>query len=128
MATRVLLIDDDARLHALLAEYLAPHGVEVGHAPDGGRGLAALESGAWDAVLLDVMMPGMDGLEVCRRIRARKTLEGVRLLTMTAHLTPRLEQESREAGAETCLQKPVDVEQVLEIFRVPLALSSAARR
>ena len=74
MATRVLLIDDDTRMYELLAQYLGQNGITVAHAPDGGRGLAALEANAYDAVLLDVMMPGMDGLEVCKSIRAKQQI------------------------------------------------------
>ena len=72
MALRVLCIDDDTRLYELLASFLGPNGIVLEHAPDGTRGLAALEAGVFDAVLLDLMMPGIDGLEVCRRIRTRK--------------------------------------------------------
>ena len=60
---RVLCIDDDRRLFELLASYFAPNGVTLAHATDGAKGLAALERDVFDAVLLDVMMPGMDGLE-----------------------------------------------------------------
>jgi DNA-binding response OmpR family regulator len=66
VTVRVLHIDDDARFAELVATYLSQNGMAVTHTLDGGRGLAALESGSFDAVLLDVMMPGMDGLEVCR--------------------------------------------------------------
>ena len=69
MALRVLLIDDDARLAELLSGYLAQHDVVLGHARDGVTGLARLDADAFDAVLLDVMMPGVDGLEVLRRLR-----------------------------------------------------------
>ena len=69
MALRLLLIDDDTRLHALLASYLEQNGFTVTVACDGARGLLALAAGTFDAVLLDVMMPGMDGIEVVRRIR-----------------------------------------------------------
>ena len=68
--TAALLIDDDARLASLVAEYLGQNEVDVTVAADGERGLEALGKGRFDVVLLDVMMPGIDGLEVCRRIRA----------------------------------------------------------
>lgn len=58
---RALLIDDDHRLAELLSEYLGQHGVEVVHALDGPRGLLRVEQEAFDVVLLDLTMPGMDG-------------------------------------------------------------------
>ena len=72
MPTRgaALLIDDDARLGALVAEYLAKHEIDVTVVGDGERGLAALKKRRFDVVLLDLMLPGVDGLEICRRIRA----------------------------------------------------------
>src|SRR5687767_14085014 len=81
MAVYVLLIDDDARLSELLSSYLEQNGVTVTWASDGGRGLAALEKGSFDAVLLDIMMPGINGLEVCRRIRTKSTIP---ILMLTA--------------------------------------------
>ncbi|MEC9396487.1 MAG: response regulator, partial [Myxococcota bacterium] len=71
MSYRLLLIDDDHRLYDLLLEYLSGHGYSLSHAPDGPRGLAALEDDSFDAILLDVMMPGMDGFEVLRRVREK---------------------------------------------------------
>src|SRR5512143_1497909 len=79
MAIRVLLIDDDTRLHDLLASYLDQNGFTVTIASDGKKGLAALEGGTFDAVLLDVMMPGMDGIEVCKRIRSKSNIPVVML-------------------------------------------------
>src|SRR3569623_1709369 len=68
-AVRVLLIDDDARLAELLVGYLAPQGVTLVHAPGGQAALSQLAGAPYDAVLLDVMMPGLDGLAVLRKIR-----------------------------------------------------------
>ena len=65
----VLVIDDDPQLAALLREYLGSRGYTVDTAPDGPRGLARLKQGPVDLVVLDVMMPGMDGFEVCRALR-----------------------------------------------------------
>ncbi len=71
MSLRVLLIDDDARLAELLTSYFGDHGVALTHARDGASGLDTLARSTFDAVLLDVMMPGLDGLEVLRRIRSK---------------------------------------------------------
>ena len=78
---RVLLIDDDARLAELLVAYLAPQGVALTHAPGGQAGLAQVAAGGWDAVLLDVMMPGLDGLAVLRQLRAKDARLPVLMLT-----------------------------------------------
>ena len=72
LAISALVIDDDVRLFELLESFLQQNGVLVTHARDGREGLSKLESGAFDVVLLDVMMPGMDGLEVLRRASATR--------------------------------------------------------
>ena len=64
------MIEDDARLAHMVQEYLGQSGFEVTHAPDGEQGLSQLPLVQPDLVILDLMMPGIDGLEVCRRIRA----------------------------------------------------------
>ncbi|HVG57517.1 MAG TPA: response regulator, partial [Hyalangium sp.] len=74
--------------------------------------------------LIDLNMPDIDGLEVCRRIRARKQMESVRLITMTSNHSPEVVEQSKQAGAIACLAKPLDVQQVLELFRIPLALGT----
>lgn len=123
MATRVLLIDDDTRMYELLAQYLGQNGITVTHAPDGGRGLAALEAGAYDAVLLDVMMPGMDGLEVCRRIRAKSTLP-VLMLTARGDETDRV--VGLELGADDYLAKPFSPRELLARLRAVLRRAQPA--
>src|SRR4051812_33700989 len=102
MAFRVLLIDDDVRLFELLASYLEQNGCAVTTAGDGRKGLAALEQGAFDAVLLDVMMPGMDGLEVCRRIRERSKIP-ILMLTAKGDETDRV--VGLELGADDYIPK-----------------------
>ena len=74
MSVHVLVIDDDVRLFEVLDNYLTQNGVRSSHASNGLNGLAVLESGAFDAVLLDVMMPGLDGLAVLKKIRERSRL------------------------------------------------------
>ncbi|MFE8600791.1 response regulator transcription factor [Archangium violaceum] len=123
MATRVLLIDDDTRMYELLAQYLGQNGITVTHAPDGGRGLAALEASTYDAVLLDVMMPGMDGLEVCRRIRAKSTLPVI-MLTARGDETDRV--VGLELGADDYLAKPFSPRELLARLRAVLRRAQPA--
>ncbi len=120
MSSRVLLIDDDARLPELLQSYLGQNGVTLAHAPDGPRGLAMLEQGAWDAVLLDVMMPGMDGLEVCKRIRAKSNLPVI-MLTARGDETDRV--VGLELGADDYVGKPFSPRELLARLRAVLRRS-----
>jgi DNA-binding response OmpR family regulator len=120
MAFRVLLIDDDARLPELLTSYLGQNGVTLAHAVDGARGLAMLDQGAWDAVLLDVMMPGMDGLEVCKRIRAKSTVPVI-MLTARGDETDRV--VGLELGADDYVAKPFSPRELLARLRAVLRRS-----
>jgi DNA-binding response OmpR family regulator len=120
MAGKVLLIDDDTRLHELLASYLAQNGFAVTVAPDGMRGLAALadvHAGAFDAVLLDVMMPGMDGIEVVKRIRAKSRIP-VLMLTAKGDETDRV--VGLELGADDYIAKPFSPRELLARLRAVL--------
>jgi DNA-binding response OmpR family regulator len=120
MPSRVLLIDDDARLPELLASYLGQNGVSLTAAPDGEKGLAALEQGAFDAVLLDVMMPGMDGLEVCRRIRAKSNVPVI-MLTARGDETDRV--VGLELGADDYVAKPFSPRELLARLKAVLRRS-----
>jgi DNA-binding response OmpR family regulator len=114
---RVLCIDDDRRLFELLASYFAPNGVNLVHATDGTKGLATLERDVFDAVLLDVMMPGMDGLEVCRRIRQTRQIPVIML-------TARGDEADRvvglELGADDYVPKPFSPRELLARLRAVL--------
>jgi DNA-binding response OmpR family regulator len=123
VALRVLCIDDDARLFELLASYLGPSGVHLVHAADGRKGLAALEAGVFDAVLLDVMMPGIDGLEVCRRIRERSQVPII-MLTAKGDETDRV--VGLELGADDYVAKPFSPRELLARLRAVLRRSTAA--
>ncbi len=119
MSLRVLLIDDDARLAELLAGYLDQHGVTLVHARDGHAGLRVLGADAFDAVLLDVMMPGLDGLEVLRRIRA-----GAGGRVPVIMLTARGDEADRvvglELGADDYVAKPFSSRELLARLRAVL--------
>ena len=117
MAIRVLLIDDDVRLHELLASYLEQNGLTVTVAADGRKGLAALEGGTFDAVLLDLMMPGLDGIEVCKRVRQKSNIPIV-MLTAKGDETDRV--VGLELGADDYVAKPFSPRELLARLRAVL--------
>lgn len=117
MSIRVLLVDDDVRLHELLSSYLEQNGVQVGRAYDGLTGIRELESGTFDAVLLDVMMPGIDGLEVCRRIRQKSRIPVI-MLTAKGDETDRV--VGLELGADDYVAKPFSPRELLARLRAVL--------
>src|SRR5260370_35799254 len=114
---RVLLIDDDKRLHELLTTYLEQNGFSVMGPPDGRRGLSALDAEPFDIVLLHVMMPGMDGLEVCRRIRAKSRVP-ILMLTAKGDETDRV--VGLELGADDYIAKPFGPRELVARLRAVL--------
>ena len=121
MAVRALLIDDDPRLATLLKEYLEPHEVLLSHAPDGQTGLRTVQNGGVDLVILDVMMPGMDGLTVLRRLRERHALP---VLMLTARGDEADRVVGLELGADDYLAKPVYPRELLARIRAILRRTS----
>ncbi len=117
MSLRVLLIDDDARLAELLRGYLEPQGVALVHAGGGAAGLTALSQGGFDAVLLDVMMPGMDGLEVLRKLRERHS---VPVIMLTARGDEADRVVGLELGADDYVGKPFSPRELLARLRAVL--------
>jgi DNA-binding response OmpR family regulator len=109
-----LLVEDDARLAALTAEYLGGHGVLVTCTGDGAAGLEEASRRSYDVVLLDLMLPGKHGLEVCRELRSRSDVPIV-------ILTARGEEADRvtglELGADDYLAKPFSPRELLARIR-----------
>jgi DNA-binding response OmpR family regulator len=121
MTSRVLLIDDDTRLYELLASYLSQNGFDVEGARDGVQGIAALAASPFDAVLLDVMMPGMSGLEACRRIREKSRIP-ILMLTAKGDETDRV--VGLELGADDYISKPFSPRELLARLRAVLRRST----
>jgi two-component system, OmpR family, phosphate regulon response regulator OmpR len=103
MAERLLIIDDDARLAAMVSDYLTAAGYDVDCCFTGREGIAALERESFDAIILDVMLPDIDGLEVCRKIRMRSQ---VPILMLTARGDEIDRIVGLEIGADDYLAKP----------------------
>ena len=125
MATQLLMIEDDTRLAQMVGEYLGQSGMQVTHHADAAGGLAQLQGpgsgGLPDLVILDLMLPDMDGLEVCRRIRA---LQGpaaqVPVLMLTAKGDPMDRIIGLEIGADDYLPKPFEPRELLARIRAIL--------
>ena len=117
----LLMIEDDARLAAMVGEYLAQSGFAVTHRADGSSGLAALQEQPVDLVILDLMLPDIDGLEVCRRIRALPgELARVPVLMLTAKGDPMDRIVGLELGADDYLPKPFEPRELLARIRAIL--------
>ena len=118
---QLLMIEDDARLAAMVGEYLTQSGYGVTHAGDGESGLALLHDAPVDLVVLDLMLPGIDGLEVCRRIRAQPG-DGARVpvLMLTAKGDPMDRIIGLELGADDYLPKPFEPRELLARIRAVL--------
>ena len=127
-AVRLLAVDDEKPvLDALKRAFKGhSHQVELTTTTSAVEALLLVTELKPHGLLIDLNMPEVDGFEVCRRIRARKNLEGVRLITMSGRHTPETVEQSVKAGAVACIAKPVDVAQVLELFRVPLSMNKKA--
>jgi two-component system, OmpR family, phosphate regulon response regulator OmpR len=110
VADRILLIEDDSRLAAMVSEYLGGSGYRVTTAASGASGLERLGAEPYDALVLDLSLPDMDGLEVCRRLRAHWDLP-VLMLTARGDATDRI--VGLEIGADDYLPKPFEPRELL---------------
>jgi two-component system response regulator MprA len=115
---RLLVVEDDTAVREALAVVLGLDGFDVSTASDGREGMHALATVRPDAVILDVLMPGLDGLEVCRRIRATGDHTPVLMLTARAEISER--GAGLEAGADDYLVKPFAREELIARLRALL--------
>jgi DNA-binding response OmpR family regulator len=132
MAERLLMIDDDARLAAMVADYLTAAGYFVDRRLTGREGLAALDRDPFDAIILDVMLPDIDGFEVCRTIRAHAQTP-ILMLTARGEETDRI--VGLEIGADDYLPKPFSprelqarIRAILRRARAPSTAEDASLR
>jgi DNA-binding response OmpR family regulator len=117
----LLMIEDDARLAQMVSEYLTQSGFVVTHAGDGASGLEQLQQHAPDLVILDLMLPDTDGLEVCRRIRSLPApASKVSVLMLTAKGDPMDRIIGLEIGADDYLPKPFEPRELLARIRAVL--------
>ena len=110
MPLRILVVDDEAINLKLVSRLLEMEGYEVITAQSGDASLRLIEQTPPDMALLDVMMPDMDGYELCRRLRQNPRTAGIPIVMLTAMVDENERLKGIEAGADDCLPKPFDVE------------------
>ena len=113
---KILLIDDEPMVATLLKVRVASRGFLVETAIDGASGLHKAQTWQPDLVLLDILMPEMDGYEACRRLKAGKKTGHIPVVFFTALREPQIEVLAREAGAVCVVQKPF-VDQIFKAFQ-----------
>lgn len=120
MNARVLLLEDDRRLAQMLVDYLGAAGFQLNHELSVQNALARLSAGGFDALILDLMLPDGDGLEVCRRLRADPSLRRLPILMLTARGDTTDRVIGLELGADDYLSKPFEPRELLARLRAIL--------
>jgi two-component system phosphate regulon response regulator PhoB len=109
MSRHVLVVDDDPRLLHIVAMYLGIEGYDVAIAANGEEGLAEMQKRRPDLVILDIMMPGIDGIEACRMIRADPDTADIPVLMFSALSGDEDVERARLAGANHLITKPFNL-------------------
>jgi len=126
MAKHVLVVDDDPLIGQYLVDVLDGKGFTVTVARNGKEGLEAARSQRPDLILLDVMMPELNGFQVCEALRRDPALEATPVVMLTAMENQKLNELAFEAGAEACMTKPFQPDRLINIIN--LAIDNAARK
>lgn len=113
---RILVVDDNAINRKLAVAMLKRRGWHADEVDSGSAALHSLAIETYDGVLLDISMPGMDGIEVCRRIRADSRFAGLRLVAYTAHAMESEQQRYLEFGFDEVLVKPITMQNLADVL------------
>jgi DNA-binding response OmpR family regulator len=124
-ALRILLADDEPRLLHIVSMYLGMEGYDVRAARDGHEAMHLIETETFDVAVLDVMMPGVDGVEVCRRIRAGERTRGLPVLLFASLSADADVEAARLAGANHMITKPFSLPGLGTVIRDSFQRSSA---
>ncbi len=119
-AARILIVEDFADSREMYIEFLGAQGFDVSGAEDGLAALRALEEAPFDAVVLDIALPKLDGLSVLRRIRADPRFQALPVLTLSASLGADYQRIAMAAGATVALEKPCLPEELLSELKTAL--------
>ena len=126
MPKQVLIVEDDENIAELLRLHLRDEGYAIEHAADGETGLQLVERGQWDALVLDLMLPGVDGLEICRRARSMARYTPIIITSARSSEVHRI--LGLELGADDYLAKPFSVLELIARVRALLRRADAMAR
>jgi len=115
MAKRILIVDDDEMVRMALNELLKPEGYEVHTASGGVEALTRLDHNGYDLLMLDIIMPEMDGIELCKKIREKEDYREIPIVFLTAKSRDEDRAQGLEAGANLFLSKPISPDKLLKI-------------
>jgi DNA-binding NtrC family response regulator len=110
--TKVLIVDDEVDFSSALSERMTSRGLTVETVSNGAEALKKVDSGDYDAIVLDLVMPGMDGIETLKRIRAKKP--ELQIILLTGHGSIQKGVESVKLGALDFLEKPAELSVLME--------------
>ena len=116
MAKRILIVDDDEMVLMAVNELLGQEGYEVHTISSGAGALEQLDQDDYDLLLLDIIMPGMDGFELCKRIREKEKYRETPIVFLTAKSRDEDRAQGLEAGANLFLSKPISPDKLLGII------------
>ena len=111
------MVDDDDLVVMALEELLTPAGYEVTTAYDGLDALKKLEGNSFDLIILDIIMPRMNGFEVCARIRESEQYRSVPIIMLTAKSSPEDKKKGIDVGADLFLPKPIGPQRLLDLVK-----------
>jgi two-component system cell cycle response regulator len=120
MQKKILVVDDDEMVRIALEELLLSKGYRPVVAPGGQEALEQLEKGGFDLVVLDVIMPGMDGYEVCRKIREEQKWSKLPVIMLTALSSEKEREKGQAAGADMFLPKPISPQKLLSLIETAM--------
>jgi DNA-binding NtrC family response regulator len=115
MSEKILLVDDEKDFLDVMSERIEARGMEVTTAESAVKALKQVESGGFDAIILDLMMPGMDGLETLKAIKKKNP--DLQVILLTGHATIEKGIEAMKLGAMDFLEKPADLDKLTEIIK-----------
>lgn len=115
MSEKILLVDDETDFLEVMSERMGARGMEVTTAESAQKALQEVEKGGFDAIVLDLMMPGMDGLETLKRIKEKRP--ALQVILLSGHATLEKGIEAMKLGAMDFVEKPADINELTEKIR-----------
>jgi CheY-like chemotaxis protein len=116
MEKRILIVDDDEMVRMALVELLKPEGYLLDEAGSGKEALAKIGKDKYDLMMFDIIMPEIDGIELCKRVRAMEEYKNIPIVFLTAKSREQDKVKGLEAGANLFLPKPISPEKLLGII------------